>query len=430
MEPGTRFGPYEIVAPLGAGGMGEVYRARDTRLDRTVAIKVLPAEIAADLASRARFEREARAIAALDHPHICPIHDVGEHHGTQYLVMQYLDGETLAARLARAKGPLPNDQSLRIATEIADALDKAHRAGITHRDLKPANIMLTKSGAKLLDFGLAKLRGPVSPISMSGMTRLATAAPKTAHGTILGTVQYMAPEQVEGHEADARSDIWALGAVIYEMVTGTRPFTGDSPASIIGSILKDTPPPISSRQPLLPPALDHIVHRCLEKDREERWQSAADLMHELKWVRDRSSEAAAVPTRDRRSIRRAWSAAVVSAVAALALAALASVYFRSAPAARLPTRFDIAIPPTKDALSIALSRDGRQLAFVANAEGASRLFVRAFDQVAPKLLPGTDGASDPFWAPDGKAIGFFADGKLKRVDLAGRSPARARRRYQ
>ena len=261
--------------------MGEVYKARDTRLDRTVAIKVLPSEVAGDPDLRARFEREARAVAALDHPHICGIYDVGNVDGTHYLVMPHLDGQTLAARLE--KGPLPLDQALKIAIEIADALDKAHRQGIIHRDLKPANIMLTKAGAKLLDFGLAKLRTTAGPISMSGMTRLATRAPETAHGTILGTVQYMAPEQVEGKDADARSDIWALGAVIYEMVTGTRPFQGDTPASVIGAILKDEPPPVSSRQPLTPAMLDRVVARCFEKDPDSRWQSAADLLLVLKW---------------------------------------------------------------------------------------------------------------------------------------------------
>jgi eukaryotic-like serine/threonine-protein kinase len=241
LSPGTRLGPYEVTALLGVGGMGEVYRARDTRLDRTVAIKVLPSVVTGDPDVRSRFEREARAVAALDHPHICGIYDVGSVDGTHYLVMPHLDGQTLAARLE--KGSLPLDQALKIAVEIADALDKAHRLGITHRDVKPANIMLTKTGSKLLDFGLAKLKAPTGPISMSGMTRLATVTPQTATGSILGTIHYMAPEQVEGRETDARSDIWALGVVLYEMTTGTRPFNGESPASIIGAILKDTPAP-------------------------------------------------------------------------------------------------------------------------------------------------------------------------------------------
>jgi eukaryotic-like serine/threonine-protein kinase len=272
LAAGIRLGPYEVTAQIGVGGMGEVYKARDTRLDRTVAIKVLPSEVAGDPNVRSRFEREARAVAALDHPHICGIYDVGSVDGTHCLVMPHLDGQTLAARLE--KGSLPLDQALKIAVEIADALDKAHRLGITHRDLKPAKIMLTKAGAKLLDFGLAKLKASAGPISMSGMTRLATSAPGTAHGTILGTVQYMAPEQVEGKEADARSDIWALGAVLYEMVTGARPFSGDTPGSIIGAILKDDPPRLSARQPLIPIILDRLVGRCLQKEADARWESA------------------------------------------------------------------------------------------------------------------------------------------------------------
>ena len=262
--------------------MGEVYRARDTRLNRTVAIKVLPSEFAGDPDLRSRFEREARAIAALDHPHICGIYDVGSVDSTHYLVMPHLEGQTLAAQLE--KGSLPLEQALKIAIEIADALDKAHRQGIVHRDLKPANIMLTKAGPKLLDFGLAKLRDAAGPISMSSMTRLATRAPETAHGMILGTVPYMAPEQVEGKEADGRSDIWALGVVIYEMVTGTRPFQGDTPASVIGAILKDTPPSISTRQPLAPRALNYVAERCLAKDPDERWQSIGDIGRLLGWI--------------------------------------------------------------------------------------------------------------------------------------------------
>ena len=250
LDPGARLGPYEIVSALGAGRHGRSLQSRDTRLDRTVAIKVLPSDVAGDADSRARFEREARAVAALDHPHICGIYDVGSVDGTHYLVMPHLDGPD--AGRAPGRGPLPLDQALKIAAEIADALDKAHRQGIVHRDIKPANIMLTKTGSKLLDFGLAKLRPPAGPISMSGMTRMAAPSPETTQGMILGTVQDMAPEQVEGREADARSDIWALGAVIYEMATGSRPFVGDTPASIIGAILKDEPPRVSARQPLAP----------------------------------------------------------------------------------------------------------------------------------------------------------------------------------
>src|SRR5262245_32381453 len=307
--PGTRLGPYEIVSPLGAGGMGEVYRARDTRLNRSVAVKVLPPELASDPDRRSRFEREAHAIAALSHPHICTIFDVGRENGTDYLVMELLEGETLADRLAgqsrrsssagdgraKAERPLPIPEVLRYATEIADALDKAHRAGIVHRDLKPANIMLTKSGAKLLDFGLAKLKGPAVPISMTAIEQATTTGgPRTTSGTILGTVHYMSPEQVEGREADARSDIWAFGVVMYEMVTGSRPFDGESSASVIGAILKDTPPLPSTRQPLAPASLDHVVERCLDKDSDERWQSAGDVKRELHWIAGTPTTASAI----------------------------------------------------------------------------------------------------------------------------------------
>lgn len=412
LKIGARLGPYEILTPLGAGGMGEVYKARDTRLDRTIAIKVLPSETSNDPELRARFEREAQAIAALDHPHICALHDVGEHDGVRYLVMQHLEGETLASRLARANGPLPLDQVLKIAIEIADALDKAHRAGITHRDLKPANIMLTRSGTKLLDFGLAKLREPSVPVGVAGLTNLATTAPDTAHGTILGTLHYMAPEQVEGRQADARSDIWALGAVIYETATGKRPFGGESPASIISAILRDVPPPISTAQPLSPQGLEHVVATCLMKDPDDRWQSAADIVHELKW-------APAAATLPRAASRRSY-AAVAWTVAALAVlgagVALMVALRRPAVDARL-MRFEIATPPSANFHALALSLDGRSLAFVADHDDASHLWVRRLDQAASRPLPGTNGATFPFWSPDGRALGFFAGGKLKRIDL-------------
>ncbi len=275
--------------------MGEVYRARDTRLDRTVAIKILPDTLAADPQFRERFDREARAISQLDHPHICALYDVGEQDGTAFLVMQYLEGETLAARLT--KGPLPLAEALKTAIETASALDKAHRQGIVHRDLKPGNIMLTKAGAKLLDFGLAK-ESLSGALSGAGATALPTmAAPVTAQGTILGTFQYMAPEQIEGQEADARSDIFAFGVVIYEMVTGKKAFTGKTHASLISSILKDAPRPAIELQPVTPPLLDHIVSRCLAKDPDERWQSASDVTRELRWVNESSASArqAALP---------------------------------------------------------------------------------------------------------------------------------------
>ena len=292
LTAGTKLGPYEIISAIGAGGMGEVYLARDTRLDRIVAIKILADHVAIHSDLRQRFEREARTIASLNHPHICILHDIGHQDGTDFLVMEYLEGETLAARLL--KGPLPLDQVLQYAIEIADALDKAHRKGITHRDLKPGNIMVTKPGAKLLDFGLAKLRREAAP-GGSRLSQLPTLKDTiTVQGTILGTVQYMAPEQVEGREADARTDIFAFGAVVYEMATGKRAFEGKSQASVMAAILERDPAPMSSLQPMTPPGLDRIVKRCLAKEREDRWQSAGDLKAALSWIVDQQPPPAGV----------------------------------------------------------------------------------------------------------------------------------------
>jgi serine/threonine protein kinase len=287
---GTRLGPYEVRSALGAGGMGEVYRARDTRLDRDVAIKVLPEQLSSP-ETRQRFEREARAVSQLSHPHICTLYDVGSEQGVEYLVMELLEGETLAARLSR--GPAPSEQFLRWGVEIADALDKAHRQGIVHRDLKPANIMITKSGVKLLDFGLAKAVAAATP--KSSLTALPTAARElTQEGTVLGTFQYMSPEQLEGREADARSDIFALGAVLYEMATGRKAFEGKSQASLIAAILTAEPPPVSTIQPMSPPALDRVVRACLAKEPDDRWQSAHDIASQLEWIGQGSQ--AGVPT--------------------------------------------------------------------------------------------------------------------------------------
>ncbi|MBI1786319.1 MAG: serine/threonine protein kinase [Acidobacteria bacterium] len=283
LSAGTRLGPYEILAPIGAGGMGEVYRAKDGRLDRTVAIKVLSAHIADNAEARQCFEREARATSSLNHPHICVLHDVGHQGGIDFLVMEYLEGETLAARLS--KGPLGIGQSMQYAIQIADALAAAHRRGISHRDLKPGNVMLTKSGAKLLDFGLAKLHAPGADQAGAGASDLLTVSQGlTEKGTILGTVQYMAPEQLDGKEADARADIFAFGAVLYEMVTGRKAFEGQSRAGMIGAILHANPSPLSALQPLIPPALERLVNACLAKDPDERWQTAHDLKLELQWV--------------------------------------------------------------------------------------------------------------------------------------------------
>ena len=418
LTPGARLGPYEILSPLGAGGMGEVYKARDTRLDRTVAIKILPQALAGDPQFRDRFDREARTISQLDHPHICALYDVGEQDGTAYLVMQYLEGETLEARLK--KGALPLDRALQYGIQIADALDKAHRAGIVHRDLKPGNIMLTKAGAKLLDFGLAKA---VPARTTAGLSMLRTTPPKlTAQGTILGTFQYMAPEQIDEQDADARTDIFAFGVVLYEMVTGQRAFEGKTSASLFGAILKDQPPPLSAVQPVTPPALDRTVRRCLAKEPDARWQTARDLLEELKWIAaDGDRPAPVATTRARQRDRAAWLVAATSLIVAIVTVATL-LYFRPAALESIVTRLEVVTPPTSDPFSFPLSPEGRQMAFVATADGAPRLWVRPFDQVTARPLGGTEGASYPFWSPDGRAIGFFAGGKLKRVDVAGGAP--------
>ena len=281
LSTGNKLGPYEIVGPLGAGGMGEVFRARDTRLDRTVAIKILPPQLSNDPIRKQRFEREAKTISSLNHPHICVLYDVGHQDGTDYLVMECLEGETLAKRLE--KGPLPLEQVLKFGGQLADALDKAHRRGVVHRDLKPGNIMLTPTGVKLLDFGLAK---PAIPLN-TGLTLTAAATPSTPmtqQGTILGTFQYMSPEQIEGKELDGRSDIFSLGAVLYEMLTGHRAFQGKSQLSVASAILESEPAPIVFAKPLTPSSLDRAIRRCLAKDPDDRWQTARDIAIELKWI--------------------------------------------------------------------------------------------------------------------------------------------------
>jgi predicted Ser/Thr protein kinase len=418
LAAGDRLGPYEIISPLGAGGMGEVYRARDTRLDRIVAIKVLAAELANDPQFRNRFDREARTISQLDHPHICALYDVGERDGTSFLVMQYLEGETLETRLKI--GALRLDHALQYSIQIAEALDKAHRAGIVHRDLKPGNIMLTKAGAKLLDFGLAKATGPAG--ARAGLSMLPTTPPGlTAQGTILGTFQYMAPEQLEAQEADTRTDIFAFGAVVYEMVTGTKAFEGKSHASLIGAILKDQPRALFNLQPLAPPALDRIVETCLAKSPDDRWQTARDLLRELKWLAEGAAEGTngAITSTARSRERAVWVLGAVAVLAIAALVALATLYFRRTVPEPVVTRLDVVTPPTSEAFSFALSPDGRRLAFVANGDKGSQLWLRPLDQVRAQPLAGTEGAIYPFWAPDGRAIGFFADGKLKRIDFTG-----------
>ena len=415
LQPGTRLGPYEIQSPLGAGGMGEVYKARDTRLDRTVAIKVLPEHVASNPDLKQRFEREARTVAALNHPHICTLHDIGQQDGTDFLVMEYLEGETLTQRLT--KGALPLHQALRYAVEIADALDKAHRKGITHRDLKPGNIMVTKAGTKLLDFGLAKLKQPGA--AAPGLSALPTqSAGLTKEGTILGTLQYMAPEQLEGKDADARTDMFAFGATVYEMVTGKTAFEGKSQASLIAAILEREPAPISSLQPMSPPALDRVIKKCLEKDPEDRWHTAHDLHGELTWVAESGSQAgvavsAAIPRRGQS--RLAWGVAAV--VTVLLAIALVVPYLNRVPAETTTARLSVFTEGGR-VDGLALSPDGRQLAFT----DGSQLWVRPLDSLESRALPGTEGARRPFWSPDGRSIGFFTVTELKTIDLTGGRP--------
>jgi len=420
LATGTRLGPYEIQAPLGAGGMGEVYKAKDTRLGRTVAVKVLPSALSESAELRERLEREAKTISSLSHSHICALYDVGKEGATDYLVMEYLEGETLSARLGR--GVLPTEQVLRYGTEIADALDKAHRQGIVHRDLKPGNVMLTKSGVKLLDFGLAK---PVASIASKGTsTALPTQADLTREGTILGTFQYMAPEQLEGKEADTRTDIFSLGAVLYEMATGKKAFSGTTQASLISSILRDEPPPISQVAPMTPPALDRVVRTCLSKDPEERWQSAGDVGKELKWIAEGSAAGVAAPVAV--SSRRRSREQIAWTIAALAVAAAAWLGLtRARPAPEAPQRLvrtNILLPEKVFLNNAVVSRDGSRVVFSGrDATGKVQLWVRSLDSYTATPLAGTDDAILPFWSPDGRFIGFFADKKLKRIEASGGS---------
>jgi Tol biopolymer transport system component len=436
LSPGVRLGAYEIVALVGAGGMGEIYRARDTRLDRTVAIKVLAASLAADAQLRERFDREARAISALNHPHICTLFDVGHQDGVDFLVLEYLEGKTLAERLADGgqRAALDPNEALKIAIEVCDALDRAHRTGIVHRDLKPANVMLTKAGAKLLDFGLAKSAAPV--VAASGLSMLPTTPPNlTAQGTILGTFQYMAPEQIEGLEADARTDIFAFGALLFEMLTGRPAFEGKTRASLLGAILKDQPPAVSRVRPAIPAALDRIISTCLAKDPDDRYQSARDLLRELKWVAAGSSDGAVAQTiaPPARSNRLAW---LIAAVATIAFVATAVIALRRAgevvPAAG-PAQLSITPPEnasfggprgsgTGTATQVAVSPDGRHIVFVARTQSAYQIWLRPVASLEARPISGTEGGAFPFWSPDSRLIGFFAAGKLKKVQIAGGPP--------
>jgi serine/threonine protein kinase/Tol biopolymer transport system component len=417
---GSQLGPFRILGQIGAGGMGEVYRAQDTRLNRIVAIKVLPADLSQHPDARARLEREARAVSSLNHPHICTLYDIGSHDGIDYLVMEYLEGETLAARLD--KSALSLEQALATAIQIADALQAAHRMGLTHRDLKPANVMLTKSGAKLLDFGLAKFAAPSLPARGGAPT-----AALTSPGTILGTFQYMSPEQLEGKECDARTDIFAFGLLLYESLTGRKAFDATSQASLIAAIMSSEPPAVSSVQPLTPRALDHVVRTCLMKNPDRRWQSAQDITLLLQAIAAiEGAEAIATSTTTRWPRKRLWMA---GAGIAVLLAGL--VWFLRMPSvAPAPvTRFQV-LPPENtifasliSAGKIRLSPDGLQLGFVARTPGApDRIWVRPLNSFAAHALAGTEGAGHIFWSWDSRFIAFFADGKLKKTEVGAATP--------
>ena len=414
LTPGTKLGPYEIQSPLGSGGMGEVYRARDTRLGRDVAVKVLPANLSSEPALRQRLEREAKAVSKLSHPHICTLYDIGNQNGVDFLVLELIEGETLEQRLTR--GALPFEQTIRYAAQIADALSKAHQKGVTHRDLKPSNIMLTKSGAKLMDFGLAKETAS-APLASALTAMTMEQAKLTGEGTIVGTFQYMAPEQLEGKEADARTDIFALGAVIYEMATGKLAFSGKSSASLIAAILSSEPPPMANLQPMTPPALERLVKQCLAKDPDERWQSASDLASDLNWLTEAGSQAG-----EARSAAGRWRLARASwllAATFFLLAAMGGVWWRASNQHPRAMYFHAPVPfPATD---LALSPDGRMMAIVASSAQANSdvLWTYEIGGRRTSALDGTQGASYPFWSPDGKFVGFFADGKLKKLAVSG-----------
>jgi Tol biopolymer transport system component/tRNA A-37 threonylcarbamoyl transferase component Bud32 len=424
LAPQTRLGPYEIVSPLGAGGMGEVYRARDTRLGREVAIKVLPQHLSRSPDFRARFEREAKTVSGLNHPHICTVHDVGREGDTDFLVMELIEGETLSHRLER--GPLPMADVLRLGGQIADALDRAHRAGVVHRDLKPGNVMLTRLGAKLMDFGLARESDGPGPAGAA--LTVTKSQPLTAEGSIVGTFQYMAPERLEGKDADQRSDVWALGCVLYEMATAKRAFEGKSQASLISAIMSSEPQAIEQLVPLAPAALDRLVHACLAKDPDERIQTAHDVRLQLGWIAGDSSQAAIakVPAARRaRSAQIAWIVAGVAALAGLA-GATSPLWMQRSSASGGLMRFSIATPEhvTLDPRtgSSVVSPDGKSIVFVAtDSSGTARLWLRPLDALGAQVLSGTDNATLPFWSPDSRMIGFFADGKLRKIPVAGGS---------
>ncbi len=431
LTAGTKLGPYEIQSPLGAGGMGEVYRARDTRLERIVAVKILPSHLSENPEAKQRFDQEARTISSVNHPNICTLYDVGHQDGTDYLVMEFLEGETLADRLR--KGPLPIDQVLRDGLDICEGLDKAHRCGVVHRDLKPGNIMLTKGGAKLMDFGLAKASvstaAAASGLSMTSSTPPGS-HPLTAQGTVVGTFQYMSPEQVEGKPADARSDIFALGAVLYEMTTGKRAFEGKTAASAMAAVLEREPPPITSLQPMTPPAFERLVKSCLAKDPDDRWQTAHDVKLQLRQILEGGSQitssAVAIQPARKRAGKLAWIiAGPFAAVAAVALFFLYQAEQKQLPVLRVEIN-----PPDKLLFNLSgdhggpavISPDGHYIVFSAYGSGGAQLYLRALDSTSSQPLAGTEGAMFPFWSPDSRSIAFFTDDKLKRIEATGGTP--------
>ena len=432
LEPGHKLGPYEVLAVVGSGGMGEVYRARDTRLDRSVAIKVLLSGLSSNPELKQRLEREAKAISSLQHANICTLYDVGSQDGIDFLVMEYMDGQTLAERLK--KGTLPLPEALKIGSEIANALDKAHRQGIIHRDLKPGNIMLTKSGAKLMDFGLAKPTmavaagfavGPITPSTptMNLASLTSSSSPLTQKGSIVGTFQYLAPEVLQGAEADERSDIFSFGCVLYEMVTGRRAFEGKTQVKVMAAILEDEPLPVTTVRPGLPASLDRLVTGCLNKDPEKRIQCARDLAMQLEWFSTENPDIAA-PGRKANWIRTAAIAVLVLLCAGLLLGLLRSgattpialeAYILPPDGHRFTLNADDSSGP------VVLSRDGKNVAFVAvdNNDDVTQLYVRPLSSQQAFAIPGTQGAEYPFWSADGKSIGFFSAGKLRRVAISG-----------
>ena len=440
LTSGTRLGPYEIESPLGAGGMGEVYRARDTRLERTVAIKVLNAQLVASTELRARFEREAKVISQLQHPHICVLHDVGNEGPIDYLVMEFLQGESLAERLR--KGPLAPEQILTIAIEIADALEKAHRAGVVHRDLKPGNVMLTKSGAKLLDFGLAKPFGATvasgtgsgaSPsVFAAALTQTmpspSPATPLSTAGAVIGTVQYMSPEQIQGIEADARSDVFSFGVMLFEMVTGKRSFEGKTQASIVGQILAVDPPSVITLRPQTPPGLDRVIRLCLDKDPDERIQTAHDLKLQLQAIVEAPLTTTQAPVVA--PARRPWVPWAAAGLLAIAAIAFALAYLQSLRASQVSVHSYI-LPPENATFLLTgntsgppvLSPDGLRIAFLAkNADGKQMLWIRPLNSAVAQPMSGTEGATYPFWSTDSRYVAFFAGGKLSKVEASGGPP--------